>query len=127
MVKYLEKSVELMEKLHENSGHQLAAAHLTLARYADGQYQRINRQMESSTFEAKKQLLSKSKRELQRLEAELTDGGMRNRHYRTLLAQSKEDEIAMKSMLTDKESFLCKALKNYILCLRTEVRNLPYM
>lgn len=78
--------------------------------------------MKSSSFEAKKQLLAKSKLELQRLEEELSpEARNRNRHYRTLLAQSKEDEIAVQSLERDKETFLCKALKNYMLCLRTGV------
>lgn len=123
MKKYLEKSVELMGEVHTSSGLSVVVeSYLTLGRYADGQYQRINRQMKSSTFEAKKQLLSKSKRELRRLESELgPEARSRNRHYRTLLAQSEEDEMAMQSLLSDKESFLCKALENYIHCLRAGV------
>ena len=78
--------------------------------------------MQSSTFEAKRQLLEKSKQELQRLEEELSpEARNRNRHYRTLLSQSNEDEIAIQSLERDKETFLCKALKNYMLCLRTGV------
>ena len=81
--------------------------------------------MQTSTFEAKKQLLSKSKLELERLREELSpEARNRNRHYRTLLAQSKEDEIAMQSLEKDKESFLSTALKNYVLCLRTGVREM---
>ena len=45
------------------------------------------------------------------------------RHVRTLLAQSEEDEMALSSLLEDKQQFLKKALKNYILCLRTGVNN----
>lgn len=78
--------------------------------------------MQSSTFEAKKQLLSKSKDELEHLEEKLSpEARNRSRHYRTLLAQSSEDEIAIQSLEREKENFLSKALKNYILCLRTGV------
>ena len=78
--------------------------------------------MRSSTFEAKRQLLDKSKQELSRLEEELSlEARNRNRHYRTLHAQSSEDEISIQSLERDKETFLCKALKNYMLCLRTGV------
>jgi ataxia telangiectasia mutated family protein len=74
--------------------------------------------MRSSTFDAKRQLLDKSKQELRRLE----ESGARNsRHYRTLHAQSTEDEIAIQSLERDKETFLSKALKNYMLCLRIGV------
>lgn len=119
MSKYLERSVQLMEERHSNG--EMAAvvsAYLTLARYADGQYQRINRQMKSSAFEAKRQLLSKSKKEVERLENELSrEARNRNKHYRTLLAHIDEDEIAMQSLLKDKDTFLCKALESYIRCL----------
>ena len=123
MKKYLEKSVELMAEVHSGSDSaHILESYLTLARYADGQYQRIDRQMKSSTFEAKRQLLSKSKRELQRMESELSaDARSRNRHYRTLQAQSGEDEVAMRSLLSDKDSFLYKALENYIHCLQAGV------
>lgn len=128
MSRYLERSVQLMEELHSN--RELAAvvsAYLTLARYADNQYQRINRQMRSSTFEAKRRLLSKTKNELRRLEDELSpEARNRNKHYRTLLAQSGEDEVAMLSLEKDKDSFLCKALENYILCLRAGVSDLSF-
>ena len=40
------------------------------------------------------------------------------RHFRTLSAQNEEDEIAMANLLSDKQQFLEKALKNYILCLQ---------
>ena len=128
MKNYLEKSVELMEDLHSNNDlTAVVGAYLTLARYADSQYQRINRQMKSSSFEAKKQLLSKTKKDIKRLEDELSvDARNRNRHYRTLVAQSGEDEIAMTSLLTDKDSFLCKALENYMLCLRAGVNDPPF-
>ena len=40
---------------------------------------------------------------------------------RTLQAQSTEDEVVMLSLQEDRQRFLEKALKNYILCLRTGV------
>ena len=58
---YLELSVNLMEELHISDLSAVMEAYLTLARYADNQYRRIERQMESSAFEAKRHLLQKSK------------------------------------------------------------------
>ena len=49
----------LMEELGRSD--EQTEAYLTLARYADNQYRRIERHMQSTTFEAKKQLLQKSK------------------------------------------------------------------
>ncbi len=43
------------------------------------------------------------------------------RHVRTLETQNKEDELALSNILVEKQLFLEKALKNYILCLHTGV------
>lgn len=58
---YLEKSVALMEKLSRTDRTAVMEAYLTLACYADNQYRRIERHMESSAFEDKRQLLKKYK------------------------------------------------------------------
>lgn len=58
---YLEKSVALMGELAVSDKAALMEAHLTLARYADNQYRRIERHMQSPAFEAKRQLLQNSK------------------------------------------------------------------
>lgn len=50
-----------MESNTGTQGEELIKAYLTLARYADSQYQRIERHMSSPAFEAKKQLLQQSK------------------------------------------------------------------
>lgn len=50
-----------MEKLAVSEERSVMESYLTLARYADNQYRRIERHMESSAFEAKRQLLQKSK------------------------------------------------------------------
>ena len=58
---YLEKSVALMDRLRSTDKIDMMEAYLTLACYADSQYRRIQRHMESSAFEDKKQLLQKYK------------------------------------------------------------------
>lgn len=58
---YLDKSVTLMKDLNIKDLSSVMEAYLTLARYADNQYRRIERHMESGAFEAKRQLLHKSK------------------------------------------------------------------
>ena len=57
----------LQEKQHTSDVDQLLHAYLMLARYADSQYQRVTRHMTSAAYEAKKQLLQKSKLELSKL------------------------------------------------------------
>ena len=70
MSKYLEKSVSLMNELqHRADQSEVVNAYLTLARYADTQYQRIKRHMESPTFQNKKQLMERSKQDLQKLQS----------------------------------------------------------
>ena len=44
------------------------------------------------------------------------------RNVRTMQTQSREDESALSNLLAEKQLFLERALKNYILCLRTGVR-----
>lgn len=58
---YLEKSVKLMEEKYTRKREAMMDAYLTLARYTDNQYRRVERHMESSAFEAKKLLLQKNK------------------------------------------------------------------
>ena len=55
------QAVTLMENNSSAQGEELIKAYLMLARYADSQYQRIERHMSSPAFEAKKQLLQQSK------------------------------------------------------------------
>ena len=69
MSRYLERSVTLMSELKGSSGQpEVVKAYLTLARFSDTQYQRIKRHMESLSFQNKKQLLDRSKQELQKLQ-----------------------------------------------------------
>ena len=50
-----------MEEQHSRDQSAVIQAYLALARFADTQYQRITRHMSSPAFEAKRQLLQKSK------------------------------------------------------------------
>jgi len=61
MSSYLERSVSLIEEYHVRDTQSVMEAYLSLARFADSQYRRIVRHMVSSAFEAKKDLLKKSK------------------------------------------------------------------
>ncbi len=54
--------MELMEAEHHvGEKNSVMESYLTLARYADNQYRRIERHLESSAFEAKRQHLQKTK------------------------------------------------------------------
>ena len=43
------------------------------------------------------------------------------RHIRTLKTQSDEDEEELRSLQTDRSTFLCTAMDNYLRCLETGV------
>ena len=42
-------------------------------------------------------------------------------HIRTLKKQSEEDDLFMANLMEEKQLFLEKSLKNYLLCLKTGV------
>ncbi|KAK3593829.1 hypothetical protein CHS0354_011431 [Potamilus streckersoni] len=112
---YLEKTVRLLEDLHEDRGTAIDA-YLSLARYADLQYQNIVNYMNSSTYEAKQSLMSKAQKELAKLK-EIGADPSKDRYLRTLEKQSEIDQAELKAMLEDRTQFLLKAVENYIKCL----------
>ena len=60
------QTVGLLESLEEK-GEVILDAYLSLARFADGQYQHIVNYMKSSTYEAKQTLMLKAKKEMARI------------------------------------------------------------
>ena len=60
------QTVGLLESLEEK-GEVILDAYLSLARFADGQYQHIVNYMKSSTYEAKQTLMFKAKKEMARI------------------------------------------------------------
>ncbi|KAL3883922.1 hypothetical protein ACJMK2_030148 [Sinanodonta woodiana] len=112
---YFEKTVMLLEELNEDKGTAIDA-YLSLARYADSQYQNIVNYMNSSTNEAKQSLMSKAQKELAKLKQIVADPS-KDRYLRTLEKQSEIDQAELKAMLEDRTQFLLKAVKNYIKCL----------
>ena len=61
------QTVSLLEDL-ELDGDTYIDAHLSLARFADNQYQNIVNYMKSSMFEAKQNLMKKAKEEMRKME-----------------------------------------------------------
>ena len=61
------QTISLLEELGEGGAGVSVDAYLSLARYADTQYQNIVNYMRSSTFEAKQSLMRESKAEAERL------------------------------------------------------------
>ena len=57
----------------QRGSSEVVKAYLTLARYSDTQYKRIQRHMESNSFLNKKQLLETSKEELHKIQTMSVD------------------------------------------------------
>ena len=60
------QTVQLLESSQDNSGQEAVEGYLSLARFADTQYQNIVNYMNSPTFEAKQALMNKAAAEYQK-------------------------------------------------------------
>ncbi|KAI0210308.1 Serine-protein kinase ATM [Lamellibrachia satsuma] len=114
MEKYLQKAVTLLEE-HGSADRAVLDAFLSLARYADGQYQHIIEYMHCGSFEAKQLLIRQAKEEVNQLKSV---GEKSSRYLRTLEKQRQLDEQELESMMTDRGHFLSCALSNYLKCLK---------
>ncbi|EMP35905.1 Serine-protein kinase ATM [Chelonia mydas] len=118
MQKYLEKAVEIAgSHSGDNSGELKSGkmkAFLSLARFSDTQYQRIENYMKSSEFENKQALLKKAKEEIGLLKEHRVQT---NRYTVKVQRELELDECAIRALSEDRKRFLCKAVENYISCL----------
>ncbi|KAM6290797.1 serine-protein kinase ATM [Porphyrio hochstetteri] len=118
MQKYLEKAVEIAASHSGDSSDELKKgkmkAFLSLARFSDNQYQRIENYMKSSEFENKQALLKKAKEEV----GLLRECRVQTNRYTVKVQRELElDECAIRALTEDRKRFLCKAVENYISCL----------
>ncbi|XP_014671561.1 PREDICTED: serine-protein kinase ATM-like [Priapulus caudatus] len=118
MEDYLEKAVECVER----GGAQAAAvaldAYLSLARYADNQYRHVVDYMCSSTYDAKQALLRESREAASMIKTMDRNQNVSSRVLITLEKQSILDQREMSDMLRQKNTFLVKAVNNYLRLLR---------
>uniref|UniRef100_K7FFL2 non-specific serine/threonine protein kinase n=1 Tax=Pelodiscus sinensis TaxID=13735 RepID=K7FFL2_PELSI len=118
MQKYLEKAVEVAGSHNGDSNDELKSgkmkAFLSLARFSDTQYQRIENYMKSSEFENKQALLKKAKEEIGLLREHKVQT---NRYTVKVQRELELDECAIRALREDCKRFLCKAVENYISCL----------
>ncbi|KAJ8400321.1 hypothetical protein AAFF_G00397040 [Aldrovandia affinis] len=116
--KYLEKAVEVMEDHSSGADARLLAqktqAHLSLARFSDGQHQSMQNYMKSSEFENKQALLQKAKEEVDLMREHKVN---HNRYTVKVERELALDERALSSLQADQRCFLLKAVQNYVLCL----------
>ncbi|XP_066475514.1 serine-protein kinase ATM [Tiliqua scincoides] len=118
MQNYLEKAVKVSGSQDGDGNNELKSgkmeAFLSLARFSDTQYQRIENYMKSSEFENKQALLMKAKKEV----GLLREHNVQTNRYTIRVQRELElDERAIRALREDRKRFLCKALENYISCL----------
>ncbi|XP_070480934.1 serine-protein kinase ATM isoform X2 [Equus przewalskii] len=118
MQTYLEKAVEVAGNCDGESNDELRngkmKAFLSLARFSDTQYQRIENYMKSSEFENKQALLKRAKEEVGLLREHKIQT---NRYTIKVQRELELDECALRALKEDRKRFLCKAVENYISCL----------
>ncbi|NXF07653.1 ATM kinase, partial [Smithornis capensis] len=117
MQKYLEKAVEIAASNGDSSDELKKGkmkAFLSLARFSDNQYQRIENYMKSSEFENKQALLKKAKEEVGLIRERRVQT---NRYTVKVQRELELDECAIQALTEDRKRFLCKAVENYISCL----------
>ncbi|XP_058401259.1 serine-protein kinase ATM isoform X3 [Diceros bicornis minor] len=118
MQTYLEKAVEVAGNCDGESNDELRngkmKAFLSLARFSDTQYQRIENYMKSSEFENKQALLKRAKEEVGLLREHKIQ---MNRYTVKVQRELELDECALHALKEDRKRFLCKAVENYINCL----------
>nr|XP_058924229.1 serine-protein kinase ATM isoform X1 [Kogia breviceps] len=118
MQTYLEKAVEVAGNYDGETNDGLRngkmKAFLSLARFSDTQYQRIENYMKSSEFENKQALLKRAKEEV----GLLREHKIQTNRYTVKVQRELElDECALHALKEDRKRFLCKAVENYINCL----------
>lgn len=117
MQTYLEKAVKVAGSYDGKSSelrNGQMKAFLSLARFSDTQYQRIENYMKSSEFENKQTLLKRAKEEV----GLLREHKIQTNRYTVKVQRELElDECALHALKEDRKRFLCKAVENYISCL----------
>uniref|UniRef100_A0A7N8YQ22 non-specific serine/threonine protein kinase n=1 Tax=Mastacembelus armatus TaxID=205130 RepID=A0A7N8YQ22_9TELE len=110
--KYLERvTIRLQDPRLQSQRNE---AFLSLARFSDAQYQSIDKYMNSSEFENKQALLKKAKEEVDLIK----ESKVSNRYTVKVEKELQLDETALSNLQSDRQRFLCKAVENYIQCLK---------
>ncbi|XP_074626555.1 serine-protein kinase ATM-like isoform X2 [Acropora palmata] len=114
---YLKKAACLMECMEDGEQASRIESFLSLAWFADTQYQKKVNFMSSSTYENKETLMRKSKVESERLQRVIES--QKDRYARTLNLQAQMDERELRQVFEDRQAFLKTAVEYYIKTLQT--------
>ncbi|XP_060928737.1 serine-protein kinase ATM isoform X1 [Limanda limanda] len=116
---YLERAVKVIEGESGVQDSRLQSqrteAFLSLARFSDAQYQSIDKYMTSSEFENKQALMEKAKQEVDLMKEQKVTS---NRYTIKVQRETELDVKALSNLKADRQRFLCKAVENYIQCLK---------
>eukprot|EP00058_Branchiostoma_floridae_P018809 XP_002604298.1 hypothetical protein BRAFLDRAFT_88587 [Branchiostoma floridae] len=111
---YLAKAADLMSRMEQQTPAALEA-YLALARFTDQQYQVIVNYMKSSTYEAKKDMIERSKAEVEKM---TQSGVVANRYFKIMKRHMVDGKDELEGLNEDRDAFLHKAMENYIRCLK---------
>ncbi|KAG1660148.1 Serine-protein kinase ATM [Nymphon striatum] len=118
MEEYFDKAVLILEGKPDSEKLPTMDTYLTLARYADLQYQNIYDYFKSPTYQTKCELIARSRQEMFRIKSlnkrTKTECEALNMHKKHI----GFDEAELKALSQDKSDFLSKSIQNYIHCLR---------
>ncbi|XP_059177895.1 serine-protein kinase ATM-like [Physella acuta] len=119
ITEYLEKTVTLMlkAKMAATSYDKKALnAFVSLARFADCQYQQVADYMRSPTFQEKRNLLQRTKKELEECR-EFREELKKSKYLNQVERNFKIDQQEITSLGEDRNRFLHQAIENYLRCL----------
>nr|ACG68443.1 ataxia telangiectasia mutated protein [Branchiostoma floridae] len=111
---YLAKAADMMSRMEQQTPAALEA-YLALARFTDQQYQVIVNYMKSSTYEAKKDMIERSRAEVEKM---TQSGVVANRYFKIIKRHMVDGKDELEGLNEDRDAFLHKAMENYIRCLR---------
>ncbi|PIK54951.1 ataxia telangiectasia mutated [Apostichopus japonicus] len=110
LIDKLSKAVDICEAASSTRSTAMTA-YLTLARFADAQYQHIVNYMKSPEFESKKGILTKYRSNVEQL---TVMGDLKTRYYRNLQKQGELDQSEMESLLQDRSRYLNSSAECYL-------------
>ncbi|XP_067140412.1 serine-protein kinase ATM [Centruroides vittatus] len=116
---YFEKAVDVLQSEVFGECPVLWDAYLSIARYADIQYQRITNYFKSSNYQDKKEFVKCSYQEIDKLKNMRHNLNHDDKKYISVMVkQIKIEEKEIETLQKDKLEFLHKAVENYMKCLK---------
>ena len=117
---YLEKSIYYIKKYESVITRASASnTYFQFGKFSDRQYQSITEFLNSTSFEEHRELMKKFQAE--KLRVQVVEPTNYLNHILHKQHQIDQDEI--RQMLSDQENYLCKAIENYLECLRLDTNN----